>query len=99
MKHNMMNNAAQLAVSEVTTLEYEMTNCAYGYAHALCALEEEEGLGWRAEEINQELDSFKQSYFSARERLLSINAQRLVAFESDLQMQKNLVFVRHESLQ
>jgi hypothetical protein len=85
--------------NEVSILEVEMTNCAYGYEHILDALDHEDQLGWKAVELTQQLEDFKASYYLARERLITLDSKRLRDFECDLMVQKSHVFSRVQYLQ
>ncbi len=85
--------------NEVSILEVEMTNCAYGYEHILDALDHEDQLGWKAEELTQQLEDFKNCYYMARERLITLDSKRLRDFESALMVQKSNVFARVQYLQ
>lgn len=82
-----------------TDLEMIMTNSAFGYEYAVVALEEEEdAFGIDAARIQSQLEQFKELYFDARQKLEVIDAPKLARVESDLQMQKLVVFAKREYL-
>ena len=81
-----------LSPETVTDLEYVMTTSAFGYEYAKSALKQEGDFGFQSERLLNEIDSHKQTYFFARNKLRDLDAQRVDDLERELQIQKLLVF-------
>lgn len=81
-----------LSPETVTDLEYVMTTSAFGYEYAKCALKQEGDFGFQSERLLNEIDSHKQTYFFARNKLKDLDEQRVRDLEKELQIQKLLVF-------
>ena len=81
-----------LSPETVTDLEYVMTTSAFGYEYAKSALKQEGDYGFQSEKLLNEIDSHKQTYFFARNKLKDLDAQRVDNLERELQIQKLLVF-------
>lgn len=80
-------------------LELIMTNSAYGYEYASCALSEGDVRvgGPELYHLQAQIEQFKENYFSARQLLQRRDATRLSEFERDLQMQKCEIFSKSQS--
>ncbi len=81
-----------LSPETVTDLEYVMTTSAFGYEYAKTALRQEGDFGFQSEKLLSEIDSHKQTYFFARNKLKGLDAHRVDELEKELQIQKLLVF-------
>src|SRR5688500_10607257 len=79
-----------LSPETVTDLEYVMTTSAFGYEYAKSALSQEGDFGFQSEKLLCEIDSHKQTYFFARNKLKGLDARRVDELERELKIQKLL---------
>ena len=75
-----------------TDLEFIMTKSAFGYEYALESLERADVYDMNSEQVLVEVDTFKKSYFLARNKLKKIDNDRLTKLEEELRVQKLAVF-------
>ena len=75
-----------------SSLEFILTNAAFGFEYALKELEESGEYGFHAERIRSEMDTYKQAYFEARNKLQELDELKLICVEEELRLQKMIVF-------
>ena len=76
----------------ISELELAMTNSAIGFEYAKLALENIEKLGMQADRLSIEIEQHKIDYFEARDKLKTIDTERLSILESNLKNQKMVMF-------
>ena len=82
----------QLKQETIAELELSMTNSAIGFEYARLALEEEGLFGLRTIRLNSDIEEFQRKYFSARDKLQTLDKQRVSEVEENLQQQKKVLF-------
>ncbi len=81
--------------SEMVELEAQMTQSAFAHEYALMSLNDYIPYSQK-QVIIQEIEFQRDAYFSARERLLKKNPERLFVLEEELRFQKEMI-LRHQS--
>lgn len=84
--------SSPLTDETVAELALAMTNAALGYEYAMLALEREGQYGIQTENIHAQLDSYKSSYFTKRERLSQLDGDKLAEIEERLCAQRQQFF-------
>jgi hypothetical protein len=98
MKHSKQSHSMPVQGDELLGLEYEMASSSIGFEYALSALEEIKGEGFRVDELKDELECYKNSYFAAREQMATVDPSRLMQFEVELLNQKSVIFTKQNTL-
>ncbi len=78
-------------------LEATLTRSAFGHEYALMHLTEYTSYSQQMEILAQ-LEQHRQNYFWARERLLKMNPEKLIAIEEDLRYQKESILRQNVTL-